>query len=1033
MRRTLLSMVTALGLTLAGVPAPAAAAPDPADRLRVYTGTLSPTQLAAVHAAGVDREELQTAPRADGRTAVEAILTADQVEALRRAGVPLAPKLIRGRSADTAMEQQRRDGDKVFRPYSGAGGLREELAGIAARNPGLTTLRTIGHSVNGKPIQALRITKDAGHVADGTRPSVLYAGGQHAREWITPEMNRRLIHHVLGGYGTNDLLTTLVDTTELWFIPVLNPDGYDFTFTEGKRLWRKNLRDTNHDGRIAAGDGVDPNRNYGHRWGYDNEGSSPHPSSETYRGAGPNSEPESQALDALARRVDFRFFVNYHSAAELLLYGTGWQVTTPSPDDVIGEALAGDDAFPAVPGYDPDLSAELYTTNGDTDTYLGEKYGAYGFTPEMSTCATASGWIDDDQWRPEDCASGFNFPDDETLIAMEFRKNVPFALSLAQSAADPADPVSSIGRHTPDLVADPFPVAYGGTQPVAVTARKSLHGVKLRYRINGGPQQTASTAQWAGGERYGDEGTQWYAERRGRVTGAKPGDRVQAWFTATKRVGSTDRAVASDRFTYRVHDAIGGDVLVLATEDVTGEAPKQTGTAAKYAGVHVEALKRAGYRPDVYDFDAHGRRAPHPLGVLSHYRAVVWETGDDEVIRNPGQPAGTAARAALDTELAVRDYLNEGGRLVLGGQHALRAQGTGENASYDPSGTADCRTPRVAPCLELSDDFLQYYLGAYRYLDDAGRAGEGALHPVAGVAGGPFAGLSGALNGPGSAGNQKHSAGFLLTPGFLPPDKFPQFAAAPGMSWQRPGGGPFTPYDGEYHAGVLGVGQAYQRLSRTVDLTGATAGELAFRLSYDTEPRYDYVFVEAHEVGTDTWTTLPERTGKTSTDTGLGCKGSIQRLHPHVLHYVGTDCAPKGSTGEWHAASGSSGGWQPMSFDLSRYAGKRVELSITALTDGGTEGIGVFVDRTAVSVDGRVVAETSFEQDLAGWALPPAPTGSPKNPATWARSRAVFTEGAVVTTADSVYAGFGLEGLGAKERDTFLDRSLRHLGVPPAR
>ncbi|GGK24774.1 zinc carboxypeptidase [Pilimelia terevasa] len=1034
MRRKLLPAFAVLGLCLSSAAVPAAAAPrsTPADRFQVYTGTLSPAQLAAVHATGVDREELQAAPQADGRTRVEAILTGPQVDALRRAGVPLSPKQVRGGSAAAAMERQRAAGTRVFRPYSGPGGLREELVTIAARYPGLTSLQTIGHSVNGKPILALRVTKDAGQVAENSRPAVLYAGGQHAREWITPEMNRRLIHHMLTGYGTNDQLTKVIDTTELWFVPVLNPDGYDYTFTEGHRLWRKNLRDTNFDGQITTGDGVDPNRNYQYRWGYDNEGSSPNPNSETYRGAGPNSEPESQALDALARRVDFRFFVNYHSAAELLLYGTGWQVTTPSPDDVIGEALAGDDAFPAVPGYDPDLGAELYTTNGDTDSYMGQKYGVYGFTPEMSTCATVSGWLDDDEWRPEDCPSGFNFPDDERLISMEFRKNVPFALSMALSAKDPADPVSSIGRHTPDLVVDPFPVSYGTSQPVAAVVRRSLRGVKLAYRINGGPTQLTKAAPWTGGERYGHEGTQWFAERRGVVTGARPGDRVQAWFTATKQVGGADRKVTSDRFTYRVHDAVGGDVLVLAAEDVTGEAPRQTGTTAKYAGVHVDALKRAGHRPDVYDFDAQGRRAPHPLGVLSHYRAVVWETGDDEVIRNPGQPAGTAAKAALDTEMAVRDYLNEGGKLILGGQHALRAQGTGTDASYDPGGTADCRTPQAAPCLELSNDFLQYYLGAYQYLDNAGRAPDGAVYPVAGVAGGPFGGLSGGFNGPDSAGNQKHTAGFLQTPSFLPPQRFPQFDAAAGMTWQRPGGGPFTPRDGEYHASVLGAAQAYQRLTRTVDLSQASTGELAFQLSHDTEPRYDYVFVEAHEVGTDNWTTLPERTGRTSTDAGLGCDGNIQRLHPHVLHYL-TGCTPKGTTGEWHAVSGGSGGWQPMAFDLSRYAGKRVEVSVTAMTDGGTEGIGVFVDQARVSVGGQVVADTSFEADFGGWATPPAPAGSPKNPATWARTKAMFTESAVVTTPDTVYAGFGLEGLGTKERDTFIGRALTHLKVPARR
>ena len=116
---------------------------------------------------------------------------------------------------------------------------------------------------------------------------MLYAGAQHAREWITPEMNRRLMHHVLDSYGTDRQITRLLDTTELWFLPVANPDGYDLTFTPGNRLWRKNLRDNNGDGQISAGDGVDLNRNFAYKWGYDNEGSSPDPASETYRGPGP--------------------------------------------------------------------------------------------------------------------------------------------------------------------------------------------------------------------------------------------------------------------------------------------------------------------------------------------------------------------------------------------------------------------------------------------------------------------------------------------------------------------------------------------------------------------------------------------------------------------------------------------------------------------------------------------------------------------------------------------------------------------------
>ena len=201
----------------------------------------------------------------------------------------------------------------VFRPYNAPGGLRDEMAATAARHPSLAKVVTIGKTLRGVPIQAVKVTKGARKLPDGRRPSVLYAGAQHAREWITPEMNRRLMHYVIDGYGTDPAITRLLDTTELWFLPVANPDGYDYTFTEGNRQWRKNLRDNNGDGQITVGDGVDLNRNFAEKWGYDNEGSSDDPASDTYRGTGQNSEPETKALDKLFRRIGFGFFVNYHS------------------------------------------------------------------------------------------------------------------------------------------------------------------------------------------------------------------------------------------------------------------------------------------------------------------------------------------------------------------------------------------------------------------------------------------------------------------------------------------------------------------------------------------------------------------------------------------------------------------------------------------------------------------------------------------------------------------------------------------------
>ncbi|PZG18257.1 zinc carboxypeptidase [Micromonospora craterilacus] len=1034
MRRTPLAiagvftLVGALALT-----APASARPpsDPGgrDSMEVYVGTVGPAQLHQLREAGVDIGHEATTDQS-GKTQIETVLSRGQADRLARKGVKLSIKQVRGKNASQVLREQAATGWRAFRSYSEPGGIRDEITATAARHPKLTQVQTIGRSAQGKPILAIKVTKNAKNTKDGKRPAVLYAGAQHAREWITPEMTRRLMHHVLDNYGSDREITRLVDTTELWFIPVLNPDGYDHTFTPGNRLWRKNLRDNDGDGQITGVDGVDLNRNFSYKWGYDNEGSSPDPTSETYRGPGPNSEPETKALDALFKRLKFKFFVNYHSAAQLLLYGVGWQVSTPTPDDVIYEAMAGDDANPAVPGYDPDLSAELYTTNGDTDSHATVRYGTLGFTPEMSTCQAAAESDPNDQWRPEDCVSVFTFPDDEKLIAAEVAKNLPFALAVGKSAQQPDEPVSVVGRSTSDFVVDAFDVSYGRDQEVAAITRRSLKNVRLNYTVNGGKAKSVKVTEWRGGKRYGDTHNDYYAELRGKVTGSRPGDRVQVWFTGTK---PGKGPVSSERFTYRVHHDIGGDVLVLAMEDVTGLSPAQNSTTAKYADDIAASLRAAGRSSDVYDFDVMGRAAPHHLGVLSHYKTVVWETGDDVILRSPGQVPGTAAKAALDTELAVRDYLNEGGKLLVSGKYALYAQAANGLYAYHPDAPPECTNADDPTCLPLLNDFQQYWLGAYNYVSDGGTSPDGDPYPVQGDAG-AFAGFTGALNAEGSAGNQDHTASFLTTSGFLPVEQFPQFASSAPMGWTRPGGAPFDPRTGDWYLFSGQSDESYKRLTRTVDLTGASSGELRFFTSFDIETNWDFMIVEAHEVGSDEWTTLPDSGGLTTQETGDSCdSGWVAQIHPFLAHYQGADCSPSGTTGEWHAATGTSNGWKEFVVDLSAYSGKQMEVSITYVTDWATQNLGVFLDDTRVIVDGTTVAETSFETDLGGWTVAGPPAGSNPGANDWSRSQQAFEEGSVVVTKDTVYLGFGLEGLAPAARDELVARSLTHLTGRPRR
>ena len=988
--------------------------------LEVYVVEARTDQVGALGEAGIDTQEIRQEPTGKGRFRFDAVVTERQADQLRAQGISATLKRINGKKASDVARAQNLAGYTVFKSYSETGGIADELRAAAAAYPSIAKLETVGQSVNGQDILALKVTRNANSTADGSRPSVLYNGAQHAREWITPEMVTRLMQRFLSGYGTDAELTDLVNTTELWFLPVANPDGYDYTFST-ERLWRKNLRDNDGDGTITPGDGVDPNRNFPLKWGWDNEGSSDQPSSETFRGLGPASEPETQALAGLLDRVGFDFLINYHSAIELILYGVGWQQSTPTPDDLVLEAMAGTDAKPAVPGYDPDLSAELYIVNGETDGYSTVQDGTLAFTPEMTTCQTASDLDPDDQWLADDCISVFNFPDDETLVEDEFEKNIPFALAVAKSAQKPNDPVSSVGFKAPDLVPDPFALSHGTTQPVAVTADRAVAGLVARYRINNGAEHTAAVSEWQGGERYGDTNDDYYAEFRGNVTGTAPGDSVEVWFTGTK----DGKVVKTNPFTYRVAGDIGGDVLILAAEDVTGISPKQSGDSAKYADEYAEALAAAGYSSDVYDVDVQGRTSPHHLGVLSHYDAVVWETGDDIIPRSKAQVPSTTDDLALQLELTVRDYLNEGGKVLMAGQFNGFAQGADGAYWYSPFAPPECKTPQEYPCLPLYNDFQQYWLGAYGYVSDSGTGPDGP-YPVTGTDG-VFAGFTGTFNGGTSADNQVHTASLLSTSSFLPPDEFPQFASATPVAWNRPGPSPYAPYTGDWYTFSQTADLSWKRLARTVDLTSASSGSLQFRISHDTEADWDFVMVEAHEVGTDDWTTLPDANGHTQTGTGDSCPEGWASIHPFVAHYQGTGCSATGSTGDWNAASGRSDGWQDWDIDLSAYAGKQVEVSISYVSDWAIQGLGVFVDDTSVVVDGTTIDETSFEDGLGGWVVadPPDGSGAANN---WIRTQQVFDEGAVSVTDDTVFTGFGVEGLTtAAMRNDFVSRAMEHL------
>ncbi len=197
----------------------------------------------------------------------------------------------------------------------------------------------------------------------------------------------------------------------------------------------------------------------------------------------------------------------------------------------------------------------------------------------------------------------------------------------------------------------------------------------------------------------------------------------------------------------------------------------------------------------------------------------------------------------------------------------------------------------------------------------------------------------------------------------------------------RPGG-PFDPHTGSNYVYSQIADVSYKRLTRTISVPAGGA-TLSFWTSYNTEQAWDHLFVEAHTVGQDNWTTLPDLNGRTSQATGDSCPEGWRTLHPWLDHYQTLNpdntCSPSGTTGVWHASSGSSNGWQQWSVDLGAYAGRQVEVSLAYVSDWSVQGLGVFVDD--IEVPRAKAAPHSRTASPAGW-RPDRPRGAHPTPTT---------------------------------------------------
>ncbi|MEQ8769198.1 MAG: M14 family metallocarboxypeptidase [Phycisphaerales bacterium] len=270
--------------------------------------------------------------------------------------------------------------ETFYQSYQQLADIHARMSTLATARPDIVSVSDIGDSLEARDILAFRITgpDQPGNLADD-RPIVFWQGGQHAREWVSPATVMYIADQLIERYDTDSRVRDLVDNVDFRIVPVVNPDGYVYTWTN-QRLWRKNRRN---------GYGVDLNRNWSYEWGGD--GSSGSTSSDIYRGPAPFSEPETAAIRDYATAMGGRLAaaIDYHSFSQLVLWPFGYadNAVTPEPDRTFYDNLATDmsDVMLQVDGafYDPIQSWMLYPAAGVADDWFYGDRGAWALTIEL--------------------------------------------------------------------------------------------------------------------------------------------------------------------------------------------------------------------------------------------------------------------------------------------------------------------------------------------------------------------------------------------------------------------------------------------------------------------------------------------------------------------------------------------------------------------------------------------------------------------------------------------------------------------------
>jgi PKD repeat protein len=267
--------------------------------------------------------------------------------------------------------------------------MLDQLDLMAAAYPNMITVKAPVSTYTtheGRPIYHVKISNNASTTDDLTKPNVLYTAIHHAREPLSMAQTVFYMWYLLENYATSEEIQFLVDNTEMFFVPCLNPDGYlrnESTDPNGGGMHRKNMAPVG-----TSNPGVDLNRNYSYGW--NTTGVSANPNNDTYPGSNAFSEPETQAMQWLSETYGFVSAFNAHTYGNTLLHPIG---TTSA------EFADHHDYFADLcshmcmhNGYFPQKSSGLYPASGDSDDYqykvdigVNLKDTIFAMTPEIGS------------------------------------------------------------------------------------------------------------------------------------------------------------------------------------------------------------------------------------------------------------------------------------------------------------------------------------------------------------------------------------------------------------------------------------------------------------------------------------------------------------------------------------------------------------------------------------------------------------------------------------------------------------------------